>query len=435
MREREEGFNSPSRAGSSVNLLFGEKKRKGNGECSNSGDEGEQSLLIVDDALGKNFGVEYRHGVVIDPESRTAQGRKLFDYQLWEAGTVFPLRFELLIPERAEAGHLKKALATALEGFSDGSITLGARKRRGFGRVSVRRWRVKTYDLATTEGLLDWIENGGKPLSDQNVEEFTDIKEALGVKETIADRRSFFRLKAVFSLEGSLLVRSGGGKDDRGPDMVHLSSRRRNADGPVPVLPGTSLGGALRARALKIVNTLSAGGCGKKIVDALFSEEIEGKQQPRASRIILSESVIKGGKTELVQNRVAIDRFTGGALETALYNEQPVFGRDGALLEMDLFLIKPEEHEIGLLLLLLKDLWTGDLPLGGEAGIGRGRLKGKVATMEFTQLNGDSKRYTIEAEGDVLRVEPELSKKLESCVEALITLIRRLEERRNEARD
>ena len=35
-----------------------------------------------------------------------------------------------------------------------------------------------------------------------------------------------------------------------------------------------------------------------------------------------------------------------------------------------------EQAEIGLLLLLLKDLWTGDLPLGGESGSGRGRLHG-----------------------------------------------------------
>ena len=34
-------------------------------------------------------------------------------------------------------------------------------------------------------------------------------------------------------------------------------------------------------------------------------------------------------------------------------------------------------------MLLLKDLWTGDLPLGGESSVGRGRLKGKKATLVY----------------------------------------------------
>jgi len=39
---------------------------------------------------------------------------------------------------------------------------------------------------------------------------------------------------------------------------------------------------------------------------------------------------------------------------------------------------------VGLLLLLLKDLWTGDLPLGGESSVGRGRLKGKTASLVYS---------------------------------------------------
>ena len=31
------------------------------------------------------------------------------------------------------------------------------------------------------------------------------------------------------------------------------------------------------------------------------------------------------------------------------------------------------EAQAGLLLLVLKDLWSGDLPLGGESSVGRGR--------------------------------------------------------------
>lgn len=44
-------------------------------------------------------------------------------------------------------------------------------------------------------------------------------------------------------------------------------------------------------------------------------------------------------------------------------------------------MIKPTDRDVGLLLLLLKDLWSGDLPLGGAASIGHGRLRGVEATL------------------------------------------------------
>ena len=92
------------------------------------------------------------------------------------------------------------------------------------------------------------------------------------------------------------------------------------------------------------------------------------------------ETVIEKS-TPLVQNRIAIDRFTGGTLHGALFDEQPIYGGDETVVTLDLFLRQvndPNQNnaEIGLLLLLIKDLWTSDLAIGGESSIGRGRLQG-----------------------------------------------------------
>ncbi|RMD62352.1 hypothetical protein D6833_07050, partial [Candidatus Parcubacteria bacterium] len=352
LREREHGYGQSADRSSASVLLFGSLK---------GDDEGEQSPLIVEDALGKpgTFGVEMRDGVGIDPKSRTAQQDRLFDVQLWQAGTTFPLRFELLVREDDNAEALKRALATALAGFNDGGITLGARKRRGYGRVNVSGWRVKTYDLTRAEDLLDWLEHGDEPLT--NVTPVTEIKTALGIADLVEDRREFFHITATFLLDGSLLIRSGSGQDDRGPDMVHLHARQ--ADGTrKPVLSGTSLAGVLRARALKIANTLDASGQAEGLIDGMFGKEMQTGVQPEASRIIVTETVVQKARTDLVQYRVSIDRFTGGARETALFCEQPAFGGNGTTLAVEIRLINPEDHEIGMLLLLLKDLWTGDLP-------------------------------------------------------------------------
>ncbi|KOP23927.1 hypothetical protein AMR41_23580 [Hapalosiphon sp. MRB220] len=137
----------------------------------------------------------------------------------------------------------------------------------------------------------------------------------------------------------------------------------------------------MRHRAERIINTIQKN---TNIVNAIFGFVDENTKKAKASRLIVDEVEINN-TTDLVQNRIAIDRFTGGALHGALFNEQPVFGNDETSLVIKLELRQPKHYEIGLLLLLLKDLWTGDLPVGGTSSIGRGRLQGKHATIEFAK--------------------------------------------------
>lgn len=396
LRERQRGYAKPEDAQTASVLLFGGMKQDPNGE---------QSALIIDDALarGENFGVELREGVRIDRASRTAQAQKLYDAQVWQAGTKFPLRFELVIVQGADADLLKRALATALQGLQNGEISFGMRKRRGLGTVMVQTWRVREYDLLQLQDLKAWISAGNLPLEYKQdspiVKQDTDICKALDIldKDRIADAREYFEVDATFWLDGSLLIRSQGGKDDKGPDMAYLRSRQ--ADGKeMPVLAGTSLAGALRARAEMIVRTLAP----KKsddavdLVDNLFGSDMDKDEKRRAtgkdiktkaSRLHVSEQVIETARTDLVQNRVSLDRFTGGAFETALFNEQPAFGGKTTVLKIKLLTQNPRNADKGLLLLLLKDLWTSDLALGGESSVGRGRLKGISATLTDKNAN------------------------------------------------
>jgi CRISPR/Cas system CSM-associated protein Csm3 (group 7 of RAMP superfamily) len=407
LREREEGYGRSANPDSASVLLFGGLK---------GSDKGEQSSLIVDDAYGeaRTFGIEMRDGVRICPDSRTAEEDKLFNLQLWQAGTKFRLRFELLIRASDNANRLKQALITALAGLKDGSITLGARKRRGYGRVNVLQWYVKTYDLTNPPGLLDWIEHGDERLGKKY--EQPDLEKALDVAVWDKDHRRTFDIHAEFSLNGSLLIRSGNGEDDKGPDMVHLHAQQANGSRK-PILSGTSLGGALRARALKIANTIGPKDKARELIHAMFGPEMKGDAKPWTSRVGTCEKVVENAKTDLVQNRVSIDRFTGGARETALFNEQPAFGGGETTVTVDVRLIEPQCYEVGLLLLLLKDLWTSDLPLGGESSVGRGRLKGKEATLTCWN-EGTPVSWEIKANDQSLTIDGD-REVLEGCVTAL----------------
>lgn len=368
-------------------------------------DDGEQSPLIVEDAVGSLAEIELRDGVSIEAETRTAKDDAKFDIQLLGAGTSFSLQFELIIREGDSRDEMLKALATALRGFEESSITLGMRKRRGFGKCHVTGWDAAFYNLKDKQGLLDWLASD-REWVENSKPALKPIKEALNVSDLHNDVRNRATLKATFGIDGTLLIRSGFGDLGARADTVHLHATRKNADS-VAVIPGTSWAGILRHRALKIARTLSddkpkkddkgeivRDKNGKQVpevqdfIDAMFGPSVieeKNKKNPepvKASRISIEESEVRKANS-LEITRVAIDRFTGGAYEGALFTEQPLVGAKDSEVELVLTLRNPLDEEIGLLLLLLKDLWTGDLPIGGESGVGRGRLHGKRATLTY----------------------------------------------------
>lgn len=375
------------------------------------------SRLVVEDALAEGDpSVEFRAGVAIDPVTRTASAGKLFESELIEAGARFPLRFELGLP--ADGGEsLRRALAVALTGLERGEIGLGMRKRRGLGECVVRNWRVERYDLLTGADLVAWLEGQpGVPATGATIAEQLGLTGPLAA--AVPDQRRRLVLEAAFRLESSLLIRSSSG-GPKSPDMVHLKSRRAGRE--EPVLSGTSLAGALRARALRIAQTVH-GPAGAALVEGLFGQPLDDEAQPRrpsrakeksASRAVVHESVVAGG-VERVQSRVKLDRFTGGSYPGALFDQQPVFGAERTVVPVRLEVRQPSDPEIGLLLGVLKDLWTGDLPLGGEASVGRGRLAGLSARLS---LAPQTWRFSAGPHGGLQVEEGDLSQ-LEDFVQA-----------------
>ncbi len=372
LHEYLEGYRKPTTETEAAARLFGAVDKSEKASL--------QSWLLVDDALGSGPGIELRDGVAIEAKTHTAKEKKKFDTELLQAGTRFDLSFELLLIDGNRG--LLDLLALALRGLEQGEIGLGSRKRRGLGRCRVTHWRVRRYDLTTPGELVAWLEgNAAGEKSGEKIAPLLQVDLA-----AFEDQRQVFTLDGAFELTSSLLIRSGSGAADD-PDMVHLRSKRGRDE--MPILSGTSLAGAVRARALRIANTLHGREIGASLVDGIFGKQIESSQdEPSGSRLVTRETEIEG-TTDLVHGRVKIDRFTGGAYPQALFFQQPVFGGAGSQVRIPLELRQPQAHEIGLLLLVLKDLWTGDLPLGGESSVGRGRLQGKRATLT---LKGKKKK-------------------------------------------
>ena len=443
LRERNKGYGESDRRHDLAAKLFGDlfaykdEKDKSEKEKISLREQDTQSLLIIDDAIStQSIKAELRDGVKINSATGTAADKAKYDLELLQAGTEFSLSFELLIENNEDEANLVKALAIALQGLEpkkdlnvsecendarSGEISLGMKKRRGFGRCHVKQWQVWNFNLENPDERMVWLkfEHWCRDLLPDR-KTYLSIATALGVSlENEKDKRDRFLMHATFQLVGSLLIRSGQDSTGRAPDVVHLKSHRPNEINPVSVLSGTSLAGVLRHRAERIVKTL--GSC-SPIVDKLFGFVV-GKDS-QASRLVVHEKVIEKAD-DLVQNRIAIDRFTGGAYHGALFQEQPIFGGSVCI---ELELRNPKDDEIGLLLLLLKDLWTSDLPVGGESSIGRGRLKGINADLirhhpqnpkqwQIRQSNGN---LQIEDESDLSKSETLVKDELEQFVKALL---------------
>lgn len=393
--------------------------------------DGDQSPLIVYDSISSEApSIELRDGVKIDSCTGTADEGAKYDFELLRSGTQFPLNFELLIEESNERKLLQE-LAIALSGLEKGEISLGMKKRRGFGRCHVREWQVWNFDLRDTDQRLAWLhfphwQTG--LLSDSSV--YPSIEEAfklanLSMDFNLLDERERFTVQATFKLASPLLIRSGHADTTLAPDVVHLKSYRDNT--LQPVLSGTSLAGVLRHRAERIINTLALS---TTIIDDLFGPILDknSNTKPKASRIIVHESVIER-VSDLVQTRIAIDRFTGGAYPGALFQEQPVYPGDESRVTINIEIQNPLDHEIGLLLLLLKDLWTEDLPVGGGSSVGRGRLKGKEAILIFHHPSQGYQWKIIEKDDDKALTIEGNSEKLQNFLDCLI---KTLEKKTNE---
>jgi len=394
--------------------LFGQvsSREDGTGESVSRTSE---SLFIIDDALGYApagpWRLELRDGVAIDPKTRTASDAQKYDIELLAAGTQFPLSFELCLRAREDQTALLQAFAVALDGLAQGQIHLGKRKRRGFGRCHVAGWQIRRFNMQRMDDVLAWLRydpiaqlEATKAAEPQTLAQ--DIFQELSVSK-ITVQPFVCTVNAYFSLDGSLLIRSLS-EEVNDADTVHLRSWRKGKNGyqQKPVLSGTSLAGALRARALRIANTV--GGRGEKFIDGLFGYRMKDTAEERdrikrgdnpltASRLWVEETEVKQPKP-LVQSRVKIDRFTGGSFPGALFSQEAIWGTDKTRINVKLNLQVAasdarKDAEIGLLLLLLKDLWTGDLPLGGESSVGRGRLTGEHATVTI-----DEQEWTFQAD-------------------------------------
>ena len=166
------------------------------------------------------------------------------------------------------------------------------------------------------------------------------------------------------------------------------------------LIPASSVKGALSHRLAfhynrikeKYADTLVEGekiedfvGKNNEAVKIVFGSEGEkdtdGKMQNKLrGNVLMSDIIQQANVSPKVLNHVSIDRFTGGAIDGALFSEETLYAK-GLSFELKLFVNNGAFDDKDVMIAFedtLKDLCSGMLPLGGGVNRGNGCFEGTI---------------------------------------------------------
>lgn len=366
--------------------------------------DNRQSMINIDDVLLENSVYTVRDGVRIDSITNTAEDTGKFDYEVVERGAAGS--FSATITIRKNDIEDKKAveqLAAALADQLMYGISLGAHTAKGFGEVKGSKIKVATYDFSQPDSLGAWL------LGEMSQ---ADIY-AAAAKPLVAD--DDFYAEIDLALKTSLLVGAepdafdkGSGKDEGKVQKVMLSS---NGD---YVIPGTSVKGVIRKQAEHICRVV--GDYGDDFLGSLMGYSKADKAKQR-SRLRTYEVYLREGVEAVNQSHVRIDRFTGGHMGSGLYTNKPLWQKkaDAKTMTMRLAISGCSDAEAGLMLLILKDIWTGQLAFGGDKAGGSGVMQGLKAVISYK-----GHKYAMEKAAGGIKASAEDRAAMNSLVEAFV---------------
>lgn len=323
-----------------------------------------------------------RDGVKIDHKTGTAEDKKKYDYQVVEPGLTFPFKAEITLRASLEE-DLDNFISGIKAALESPYFRVGANTNTGFGKMKCKGFQGFYFNFPKdAEAWFTYLEKGDIKIPEMGIQ-----------AHPLPLGHSSFSVEAIFRLKSSLMIGAYGIKGCE-PDKSQLKSKERH------VLPGKSIRGAIRHRAVKIWGVM---GKDQRALLQLFGHVSEDEKVQIRSRLRVEEFLFQKKEVKpMVQNRIRIDRFTGGVIDGALFNSEPVWTTGEEQIKLTFTILKDAtKDEKKLLLLLLKDLWLEDLAIGGEKNIGRGVLTG----LEAKIFNGDKEVAAFKRNGDGPQLE------------------------------
>lgn len=311
----------------------------------------ESRLVFYDGRMSDTtkYHISVRDNVALD-EYKTAINSAKFDMEILEPGVEFTTYIEQNMYSDSDENVAYKIACLWLEN----KIHLGGKVMRGYGSIKNVSVSEKSFKLSE-DGVLKWLS-----FDMYDDESWSDSKDI-----SCDDRYDSDTVSIVLKLKqnGGISIRKYTTKvseieGESLPDSEQLFVNIDNSE--IPVIPGTSWAGAFSHRMKLLLPQ-----CAKN--DFFGCADKEKKVR---SKIMFGETQLVNAKPK-VMTRNAIDRFSGGTANQALFTEQTYYGGEGELqIEIRKECLTPDVAKA--LAATITDLNMGFLAVGGLTAIGRG---------------------------------------------------------------
>jgi CRISPR/Cas system CSM-associated protein Csm3 (group 7 of RAMP superfamily) len=313
----------------------------------------------------------------IDRQRGAARDNTLRADEVLPAGTSFEVFLRWDNATREELADL----ASLIAGWRP---LLGRGASRGRGRCSAGSVRHGTLRLDSPDGLLAWLTLSGPELA-----------WAVASTPVPAPDPAASALDAVCQVEVSIVGpwRTGNGEEKPEGDPIPMLRIAGQF-----VMPGTGIKGIVRSRAEYILRSVGMDVCDQQKCGQCWACQVFGygggddDSSPavgRRARIRFANAPIRGAGEPVQRMHVAIDRFTGGARDTALYAMEALEKGSFTVLVEPMGSMPSEQlaQVRAVLRLVFEDLNDGLIGMGGGTARGYGSVRVDFRTSGLPPLD------------------------------------------------
>lgn len=308
----------------------------------------------------------------------------LFSHELVYKGSQFIFEMEL----KGNESH-KDSWDKVLTQLTEPFFRLGHGTRNGYGKLSVVSIKQKCFDLKVEKDFDEYL----KFNPSLNVKNYNLTELATSTTES----NNSIKYKLELKPDDFFIFSDGLGDEVVNNKPVTESEITYSTNGialsnPKTLIPASSIKGALAHRTCFHFNKLNGHyadhgkgtvGTNNQAVKELFGFEASNaeaeKEVRKRGNVLIDDLYIEDIDNTKIFNHVAIDRFTGGAMDGALFSEQVSHKKDKKV-AFSITLLKDEYSENAQEAFeeALIDVCKGLLPLGGMTTKGHGIFTGEL---------------------------------------------------------
>ena len=361
---------------------LGSKTIISNALILNEKKEVTESLLLdskKSDFLQKFIVLPIREHNAMNDKGVTIKNAK-FDEEVIYKGTRFKFSIEML----NENVNDKNNFFQLLDLLSKDSFRIGAGSSKGFGQIKVIEITYDEFDVNSDEyvNLSNSLNINTKLSETHKIKEFDDEK--------------YIKYKLILTPDDFFMFGSGFGDDEADMTPVFediVDYEKQDLIKEKVLIPASSVKGAISHRTTYHYNLINKnfikenGENKAEVVETIFGSKKDKEKDSFKGNILISDVYLDktSSKDTKVFDHVSIDRFTGGAIDSTLFQEKTIASKETFTLEILINKEKVEvkENDEGKIALeafekALKDITTGMLSLGGATTKGHGIFRGKV---------------------------------------------------------